>query len=504
MSYNGHDLIIDIIVPPAENAGRVVVTVEDDSEDGKTSLADFEFFNPAAVVRVAPDRATLLGKTTAEDGNSILVVLKDFPVLASAGGYVVRFGDVECGARNAGCGITHIRRAERDGSALLFLRIKVPAQNSRGDVIVSIERRDNPAGRLERQVSFIVTYYEPPPVITFVKWCPSCEESETATGEPCMAMGRCRDGSEPLLNLVPLSGGGVLTVYIRNPPDISEPEISLSLGDSDYADFSKYAVRTRGMVALEFTVPLLDSPQGSELRLTIAPQSGVCISPCEASHPFSFFDDSVSLTCLEGCESAANANQEVLVAITNFPVSDDLSVLDQVFAQFGDVEAISIEKEQDHSNCTGDVRCFRLVAPTCDQCSFDRGSRTVVLAVSLKADPSRGAQTDFTYWSAPSVESAQMDSIGSKIMVMFNQFTDQAGMLNTDENCTRILEPETLSMLSADASARCVWNARDSLVLFLGDGGNHSPCAEELHRRHAQASQKFVEIRERNLRFYLC
>jgi hypothetical protein len=73
-------------------------------------------------------------------------------------------------------------------------------------------------------------------------------------------MGRCSDGKEPVMNLVPLSGGGVLTVYVGNPPYKNTARTSLALGDSDYGEFIQVAVQTEGMVALEFKIPALVSP----------------------------------------------------------------------------------------------------------------------------------------------------------------------------------------------------------------------------------------------------
>jgi hypothetical protein len=123
---------------------------------------------------------------------------------------------------------------------------------------------------------------------------------------------------------------------------------------------------------------------------------------------------------------------------------------------------------------------------SCAQCSFDRGSHSVVLELSLKDDPSRAARKDFTYWSAPAANSARLDALGFKIIVMFDQLTDQAGMLNTEDNCSLILEQEAVSMLSADSGRRrvCVGCRRLSHY-FSWVWSNHSPSSEKLRRRHA-------------------
>jgi hypothetical protein len=166
----------------------------------------------------------------------------------------------------------------------------------------------------------------------------------------------------------------------------------------------------------------------------------------------------------------------VIVAITNFPLSQDATVVDTVLTKFGDIEAISIEREVESANCTGNARCFRIVAPRCDNCAFSRGCLKVTLSLSLRADPSVSSQTDFTYWNTPVIEHAQMDPIGTSITVIFDQSTNQANMSKTDNDCARVLDVDTISLLAADPTqAGCVWVSPDSLKIFLASGATISP-----------------------------
>ena len=85
-------------------------------------------------------------------------------------------------------------------------------------------------------------------------------------------MGRC-PGVKPLESLIPMGGGGQLTVVIENPPDFrftentgtSTATISLALGKYSYGEFVRVAfgdgesagngeVEKSEVVALEFQV----------------------------------------------------------------------------------------------------------------------------------------------------------------------------------------------------------------------------------------------------------
>jgi hypothetical protein len=158
----------------------------------------------------------------------------------------------------------------------------------------------------------------------------------------------------------------------------------------------------------------------------------------------------------------------VVVAITNFPLSQDASLVDTVLSTFGDVESISIKREVKSAKCTGNTRFFKIVDPRCDNCVFSRGSVTTSLSLSLRADLSVMSQTDFTYWNTPVIEHDQMDPIGTSITVIFDQSTNQVGMSKTHSNCSRVLDVQTISLLAADPKhASRIWFSLDSLKIFL-------------------------------------
>jgi len=482
----GLSLVVKVLTPKSDTVGSMQVTVRDRIKGvTKESRVPFVYFRPPQVAEVDPNRATLTGKTSASDGKTIGITLRDFPKLTSAGEFTIKFADVVCGVLDKSCGITEVKSLHRNGQLLLFLRIKVPPRTEPGDVTVSIE----PLGQPEFNVQFPLSYYLPLPVVREAKWCRSCHGEAS-----CIVMGKCGDGESPLESMVPSSGGGKMVVVIENPPlglsfgQQTQTMVSLALGTSNFASFRKGAFGSAEIVAVEFEIPPLASPRGDVSVLTIVPKNA--ISPSVSSFSFTFFDDSISLTCLEGCQCAASPIKDMLVSITNLPLSENMALFDQILSTFGELESVSIRQERDHVNCTSlATHCFWLVVPKCDGCSFNRGSLKVVFSMSLKSDASRRAQTVFTYWSSPTVQRAEMDSMGTSINVMFDQDTNQAGMLGTDTNCSQILDADCIPLLATNAmDASCVWSSPDSLFILLGSGATISPGDKVRLRRNSLKS----------------
>jgi hypothetical protein len=475
-SDDGVSLLVKVRSPAFKDVGNVLLTVSDESS-ARTSQVMFEYFRSPRVVDISPVLASISGKTVDQyDSNSIVVTLQDFPPLTLAGDFKVKFSDAECGIDNMECAVLPLftgKEVEQTQTGDTKIRIKVPPQMDPGDVKVSIERRVIEVGRFARQATTVLKYFRPPPVLKEAKWCEKCNYGV----KTCIAMGRCGDGKRPMQALVPARGTGRMTLVIEaflRWSTVRAEDVSLALGTSNYGSNPNVVFQGAEVLVLEFDVPSLSSPTGNKLVVTLEPEGA--LSPSSASLQFSFVDDSISLQCLQGCESASNTNKEVIVAITNFPLSQDATVVDTVLTKFGDIEAISIEREVESANCTGNARCFRIVAPRCDNCAFSRGCLKVTLSLSLRADPSRGSQTEFTYWKAPVIELAQMDPLGTSVSVIFDQRTNQAGMSKTDSNCSRVLDVQTLSMLAADPKqASCVWVSPASLKILLASGATIFP-----------------------------
>jgi hypothetical protein len=64
-----------------------------------------------------------------------------------------------------------------------------------------------------------------------------------------------------------------------------------------------------------------------------------------------------------------------------------------------------------------------------------------------------------------------MDTVGSSINVLFDQDTDRGGMSSESTDCSFILD----DVSNLGSSPMCVWEAADSLNVFLGVGTHLAP-----------------------------
>ena len=486
ISVNQEDLELKVVIitPQSDKTGAIAGQVTwDGISSSVTSRFEFDYYQDPVVTSMEPHKATLRGKTAAEDGETVLVTIKDAPQrMSSASDVTISFGDVVCGP-SSGCGIKSIRSSKQDGARYVYLSVRVPTWPMPEDVSVGVTAAAAP-GRMTRSVSSRFTFYQPLPSALSARWCSSC----ATDARTCIVMGLCGDDSVPLRNLLPLSGGGTVTVLVRDPPanlafkkvdGTSDDMLTLALGSS-FGEFKRIAYgdgetdenseRTvqSTIVAIEFDIPELYSASAEQMEITLHPSGD--LAPALATLAFKFFDNTIAMKCLEGCKSRAGGNEVAVVAITNFPMDLGAAATDQVFAMFGDFEATSVDFAS-HMNCSSQDTCLQIVSPACEACIFSRGSLELSLSVGLKADPTRGANAKFVYISAPSIARAMMDTVGSSINVLFDQDTDRGGMSSESTDCFFILD----DVSGLGSSPLCVWEAADSLNVFLGIGTHLAP-----------------------------
>jgi hypothetical protein len=494
---NALDLVVVVRTPVSKVDGIVASSIgarlvlEDElgtaiNQVQKESRFLFEYFKNPELMSVSPASATLTGKTSSEDGRSVILKITNFPALTQAKEFLITIGAHTCGA-GAACDITEIKSSQDKDGNVLFVRVRVPEATAPGKVAIRVQPSSNSADRRLKKVDAHILYYRPLPVISSVRWCQACAEK----ARTCIVMGRCGDGSEPRDNLIPMSGGGVVTLQMENPPNFQFLEsngtsvamIMLRLGTNSYGEFSRVAygngetkdgkVEKSDLVALEFAISELSSPEGDQAVLSILPAGA--LSSSSASQVLAFFDDSVSVQCLEGCDSAATGMGHVVVAVTNLPLDLASAAVGQVDAIIGLSDARSVEFYETY-DCPTDSICLRLGIPGCNSCKFERGFSEVLLSVSLKGDRMRGATTRFRYFSAPSIESASFDPIGTSIIVSFEQSTDRGNMEPGNSDCGSILEEKILPLLAKFAKdATCVWEVDNMLNIFLGPGATILP-----------------------------
>ena len=486
-----NSILIIVAESPASLVTGTVPCVIEGEMHGKSRVSrfDFEYYPTPAILDVQPRSAMLSGQTASDDGRSVLVVLEGFPSLNNISDLTIAFGDVQCDS-GVNCGVSEMTYSQQRGATVMFLRISVPSVDAPGEVTLSISAESSP-GRLKRKVEAAFTFYRPAQVVRSVKWCEACIQGRT-----CMAMSFCAQGRAPLHDLIPLTGGGTMTIIVDFPPaalefsednGASSSQISLSIDSLLIVQFRRIAhgdgesneriMRKSTRVAIEFEIPKLSGVSASSGReLLVSIQTPGSLAKTVATRRIMFFDEKVGIRCLRGCDSPAQGTGNVLVAISNFPVFPDISLIDQVVANFGNSPARSIEVEQEHEECQGAAICLRLVPPTCERCTFVRGSSDVLLTLMSRDDPMRGSKTKFTYWESPKILSTKMNSLGNLIYVKFNQDTDMGGEPLLDNSCHHLLDPEIILTLAENPNeVKCHWKAADAFDVFLGAGATVLP-----------------------------
>lgn len=284
----------------------------------------------------------------------------------------------------------------------MFLCIRVPSVKVPGNVVLSVETVFAER-RQTKRIETVFTFYRPLPRVRSVKWRQICHE-----GRSCIVITQCPGGVKPREDLIPTGGRGTVTVVIDFPPEtiqFSQADGSLScmISLSSYGTFRRFVygdgasneglISGSSRVAIEFNIPDLFAPEENDLTVSMHPLGE--IAPLVAIREFMYFDNSVSITCYEGCEGSAKGNGEMSLALKNFPASSNISIFDQVAASFGSVAAKSMELVEDHEGCEETMTRLRLVTTMCDKFIFTRRSLVVSLSLAVKGDPRRGSSTSF-------------------------------------------------------------------------------------------------------------
>jgi hypothetical protein len=315
-------------------------------------------------------------------------------------------------------------------------------------------------------------YYVPAASISAAKWCQTCFEGRT-----CIMNGRCGDGSTPLEGRTPMSGQGVVTVYVDNLPVLrydtstGAPSAGVSItGFGFNSVLRRVSYSSKLQTAMEFSGPRLLAPSEKEYVLRFSDTSADDASlllPVKLVH----FDASIEVTC-SPCVAPSQASQVIMVNITNMMVPTTQQAADTLDVTFGALPAPSVFLVSSDARVTS-----VLVTPPdymCLQCSYLRGEARVLLTVSSKQGTPRSASTSFSFYSAPSVLLCRFDTKGTSILLTFDQVTNRAGMSFTDNDCSRILTASSLAGMGV--SPKCVWqSSSDSMAINLGHSATLLP-----------------------------
>ena len=453
-------------VPESLSLGTVQCKIQTTDAE-KTSQFLFDYFQQPKIVSINPPKATLAGKTTSADGQCVTVTIENFPFVASAGDVLVNFGSTECTGTK--CMITSMESVANK----LRLSVRVPRSTQPGAVVMSFRAKSQPAHREPRRADAFFLYYVPLAVVKFVQYCKVC-----AAGRMCIVNGRCGDGSVPLQDRCPISGGGVLSLDVEDFPavsfhtstgvvDTSEAVISLDLGSSGFGTFERVAHASgerEARYTYEFRVPTNLAPAKLFARLSVNPTAMAVGS--SAAFQLEMYDDTIVMRS-HASEGRASGGNAISLSIVRFPYLAEVSASDQLDVYFGSVVAANVLL--DHIN-SSETR-ISVVAPIfdCQTCAFESGRAHADLVVILKSDPSVFASTPYIFRAPPKILHARFDALGMSIKVVFDQPTNRGGMTPGNMDCASIWDHASLS--SFGRQTQCTWQTDDTMRVLLQPGG---------------------------------
>ena len=436
----------------------------------KVSEFKFECYAPVSGY-VFPTKATVQGKTTHKDGDRVDLWLSNFPHVSKPSDLAIRFGNTKCDG--IGCAILTVQNSVQG----VQVAVSVPMSPYVGKVDLDVIyvgptssfakpinklRLQSDAEYSQRKISIKFTYFLPTPTLLSAHWCKICPASGN-----CIENDRCMTGHEPVLHAVPSSGSGTLILAIQDLVVVSFQDglplpsvrIEIKFNGEYFGNLRRVVYSSAAFSVFEFELPS-ELPVGdTEVEVMVTPDQRMSFFQ-RFVFELQVFDDNVEFGCEISSECTGNilGGNAFITILKNFP----LTMMEGLEVRFGPITATDVTVI--HSNTTHTR--LSIVAPSfdCSLCQMSDGIATVLLSVNLGA--LRIAYTVYSYRSPPRLFEAVFDSSMTSIQVSFDQPTNRAGVRDVNNvACSVLFEKRTLDMLGT--KARCVWQSRSSLVIFL-------------------------------------
>ena len=456
------------------------------SSGSKSSSFNFDCFDPPTAL-ASPNTATLDGRTSGPDGKSILLVLSNFPRIATTADIAVRFGDIVCDT--SACSVVSF--SGLGGTSGVTLVITPPKVDRSINVLLSASyigkaeppKWGDPSKRYQRAQKTAKTsfsHYRPKPVVLKARWCAECVPGSRT----CIQSGKCANRAAPKSNAMGAQGSGVLTVEADNLPQIpihtrsgmvmSPAKVEVFFGENiGVVRKAIYSDETRSAWEVALSSPVAF---GSSLQMDLKVVA-------DASRPISFsarsdirfLDETMAIECDGGCHGpstgSVHGHKDTRLY---FMVQNLHSVMasSDVMVFFGDTLALDVElitKKSSIKNIAinAEPLIFAASVPAYHLSVFN-GLATVELSIAFSSEKDLPiASTSFTYFAPPSFSSIRFSTTGTSIDVVFDSPTDRASMTRRNIDCRRILSSATVAMLGR--RARCVWMSDLMMTIFLGD-----------------------------------
>ena len=462
-------MIFSALVPrlgsvSASLQGYVVV----DGSDFKLPIL-FECFEEP-IASVQPSISSLDGKLVSVV-NIVRIELRSFPSIFSLGDLRLTFADNTCDGIN--CSIVSIQNTDSS----VILGVTVPASSFPKATYVTAffnGKAGLPAGgdqnvtyiRTARMATTPFVYSLRAPSIITAQFCLVCN-----VGPLCIVNNIC-GGSQgtPWLYTMTKSGAGTAVIVIENirqiPLDISTGAVQspaamyVNFGVS-FGIIKKVIYSDSYGMAIEVSAatPL---PAG-RLSSSINVQPDVSSSFVQSvQFEVNVIDDSVGISCLDGCAGPSVLADELIISLTGIHLSPS-AVSDMITVRFGDLLAISVRFLQS----TESKYVFAVDPPnyTCSNCIFNSGSAQVPVRILDSGSSQEIARINYTFWGPPKFQSAVFNSAGTSLYVTFDQATNRALINGTQFDCAQIFISSEMG-----SGSQCSWQDDYKLtVLFAQD-----------------------------------
>ena len=447
--------------------------------------------------RLTPAEATLDGRTLSVDGSSILIFLENFPPIQTATDISVQFGTIVCDGSQC------VVLGYRNGVKGTTVQVSVPSVTEVKNVPVQVTYRGAvapPAGgdpsktyvRSTKTASADFQYFIPAPKVVLTDFCIECNE-----GDSCLKNGVCRDGAEPRQSAMAMSAKGRMTVIVDNFPQISfdrttgqvnaPAEVSITFG-SNFGVVSRvlFSDKTRSAFEVALETQIEKSTLTAELQVYPDVSNPTSFS---ATFPVQVYDDTVSMECygFDHCEGKHVDGDPFVVTVINYAIPQ--SLVEGILVKFDQISADMVESLD---STMGRSR-LQLTPPSfdCSSCVTENGFATVTLSIILRSTDELIVSSSYTFWAPPKLADCRFSSVGTSLLLTFDQQTNRAGM-DDGRDCSLLLSESTVMQLGMNPE--CIWTSDSSLTVVLGLQPTIAP-GDTLHvRAGGQSNLKGINL----------
>jgi cysteine-rich repeat protein len=441
---------------------------------------DWECFDSPSMA-ISPSGSPLSGLDDLGAAAVVTVLLSHFPRVTSTRDVQVSFGSLLC--RGAGTGCTVISFTNLPPSSV-SLNVTVPSSTFAGSVdlgVTFIGRPAPPVGgdaaasyvRTPKSASSKFRYFVPAPVVAAALWCSQCTQGPSGT--PCIVAGLCGGSQRPLSGRAPLTGEGVITLYVDNVPPVPLIPDSKTLSPSakvtlsyagTYATLRQVAFADSSKSAFELTLNALppSTPSGtSQASLRLQPSTSSSLA-FVANFDIDMFDPGPEMSCVPApCAAPSAGGSKITLKTTNLALSP-ISVA-SLRLYFGSMSTslalISTDAAAKTTTLEATVPPF-----ACVTCIHTNGAGSVPLALAYPATTANPiTKTAFTFWREPRMISARFDPSGMQLEIVFDQATSA---MPGQATCETLFSGGTAFIASLGQGARCVWLTPSKIRVFLG------------------------------------